>query len=61
MRQGASNVFSDLLPGRPGPFTPKLIEVRPQDGERLIDNLSTGIKQTQRIGLGFIGQAHIVG
>ena len=61
MRQWASDVLPYLFPGGSGAFTAKLIEIRPQLGERLVDHLAAGIQETQCIGLGRVRQAHIVG
>jgi len=60
MWEWASHIFADLLPGRPCPFTPKLIEVRSQDCEGQIDDLSACIKQAKCIGLRFIRQTDII-
>jgi hypothetical protein len=35
--------------------------MRPQHGERLIDHLSTLIKEAKRIDLRFVGESHIIG
>jgi hypothetical protein len=58
---GGAHVFAHLFPGWANTVGTELVEVRPEHGEHLIDDGLACIEEAKRIGLGLIGQAHIVG
>ena len=58
---GGAHIFAHLFPGRASAVGAELVEGRPEQGKRSIDDGPTRIEEAKRVCLGFVGQAHIVG
>ena len=58
LRAGQEGVH--LFPGGTGALGGKLVELRPEGGERLVDDGPAGVEEPQRVGLGLVGQAEVI-
>jgi hypothetical protein len=58
LRAGQQGV--DLFPGGAGALGGKLVEARPEGGERLVDHGTAGVEEPQRIRLGRVREAEVI-
>ena len=58
LRAGQEGVH--LFPGGTGALGREGIQLRPEGGERPVDDGPAGVEEPQRVGLGLIGQAEVI-